>query len=377
MAIIADNPNFASDDISDEAPKTIDECLDALSQDIRDFCLPPTSNVPEITLETEENWNALKFYREWVACNRPVIFRRAVKHWPAFNNWKDNQYLRDKVGSKIVTASVTPNGYADAALPLSDEPLKDAYQFVMPHEESMTVNEFLNILEASPKTGPNYCDYGIPDNPDVYYVQKQNSNLTDEWKDILDDIEEISWATEAFGKSPDAINFWMGDSRAVTSTHKDPYENMYAVLRGYKDIILYPPSDSSFMPYKQCKQSKFQRCDVSKNDSEIHIGADPTTTSKFSIVDVDEKAIPWIVIDPLKPNLSKHPRFSKSSPFHLRLNAGDLLYLPSLWFHHLRQSHGCIAVNFWYDMDYGPLYAYQNFLKNVIDAKEIQTKGED
>ena len=156
----------------------------------------------------------------------------------------------------------------------------------------------------------------------------------------MDDIEEISWATEAFGKSPDAINFWMGDSRAVTSTHKDPYENMYAVLRGYKDIILYPPSDSSFMPYKQCKQSKFQRCDVSKSDSEIHIGADPATTSKFSIVDVDEKAIPWIVIDPLKPNLSKYPRFSKSSPFHLRLNAGDLLYLPSLWFHHLRQSHG-------------------------------------
>ena len=57
------------------------------------------------------------------------------------------------MGSKIVTASVTPNGYADAALPLSDEPLKDAYQFVMPHEESMSVNEFLNILEASPKTG--------------------------------------------------------------------------------------------------------------------------------------------------------------------------------------------------------------------------------
>ena len=190
------------------------------------------------------------------------------------------------------------------------------------------------------RSAPHYCDYGIPGNPDVYYVQKQNSNLTEEWKDILDDIEEISWATEAFGKSPDAINFWMGDSRAVTSTHKDPYENMYAVLRGYKDIILYPPSDSSFMPYKQCKQSKFERCDVSKNDSEIHIGADPTTTSKFSIVDVDEKAIPWIVIDPLKPNLSKHPRFSKSSPFHLRLNAGDLLYLPSLWFHHLRQSHG-------------------------------------
>ena len=34
MEIIDGNPNFASDDI-DEAPKTIEDCLDALSQDIR------------------------------------------------------------------------------------------------------------------------------------------------------------------------------------------------------------------------------------------------------------------------------------------------------------------------------------------------------
>ena len=37
----------------------------------------------------------------------------------------------------------------------------------------------------------------------------------------------------------------------------------------------------------------------------------------------------------------------------MRVKAGDVLYLPSLWFHHLEQSHGCIAVNFWYDMDFG------------------------
>ena len=111
-----------------------------------------------------------------------MIFRREVKHWPAFKNWQDNQYLRDKVGSKIVTASVTPNGYADAALPLSDEPLKDAYQFVMPHEESMTVNEFLNILEASPKTGilqnllvDKYCKRC---NPYKYYTLYQTLVLS-------------------------------------------------------------------------------------------------------------------------------------------------------------------------------------------------------
>jgi len=31
---------------------------------------------------------------------------------------------------------------------------------------------------------------------------------------------DIPWATESFGKQPDAVNLWMGDQRAVTSMHK-------------------------------------------------------------------------------------------------------------------------------------------------------------
>ena len=176
----------------------------------------------------------------------------------------------------------------------------------------------------------------------MYYIQKQNSNLTDEWNAILDDVIEIPWATEAFGKAPDAINFWMGDSRAVTSTHKDPYENIYTVVRGHKDIILYPPSDISFMPYKQCKPTKFERRypeEVNKQQNEIQ-GIDGLSSPAFSIVDVNGPSVPWIVIDPLNPDLLNYPQFKKTSPFHIRLNAGDMLYLPSLWFHHLRQSHG-------------------------------------
>ncbi len=36
---------------------------------------------------------------------------------------------------------------------------------------------------------------------------------------LLSDVEEFPWAREAFGGDPpDAINFWMGDGRAVTSS---------------------------------------------------------------------------------------------------------------------------------------------------------------
>lgn len=37
---------------------------------------------------------------------------------------------------------------------------------------------------------------------------------------------------------------------------------------------------------------------------------------------------------------------------------GDVLYLPSLWFHQVEQSHQCIAVNFWFDMKYDQKYCY-------------------
>jgi len=303
---------------NDVTPQTLEDCLEALSQDIKDFCLPSTGNVPEISLESQEqilSWNALRFHRDWVAQNRPVIFRGAVKHWPAYKNWQDNDYFRKKLGNNLVTVSVTPNGYADAALPIENRPINaqdKKYQFVMPHEEQIPVSEFLKLLETAPKKAPQPCDYGNSDDTDVYYIQKQNSNLTDEWNDILHDVEEISWATEAFGKSPDAINFWMGDSRAVTSTHKDPYENMYTVLRGHKDIILYPPSDVSFMPYKNCKQSKFERCSSKKINPDITTKENECQNlSKFSIVDIEEPTVPWIVIDPLKPDLTNYPDFKK------------------------------------------------------------------
>ena len=105
---------------------------------------------------------------------------------------------REKLQNQKLTVSMTPNGYADA---ICDN------LFVMPHEEQMTMSEILDHLDQSD-----------PDRP-VCYVQKQNSNLTDEFSVLLGDVEELSWAREAFGKEPDAVNFWMGDQRAITSSN--------------------------------------------------------------------------------------------------------------------------------------------------------------
>ena len=55
----------------------------------------------------------------------------------------------------------------------------------------------------------------------VPYVQHQNSSLTVEFPQLVEDVEEhIPWATEALGHRPEAVNLWIGDQRAATSFHK-------------------------------------------------------------------------------------------------------------------------------------------------------------
>lgn len=188
----------------------------------------------------------------------------------------------------------------------------------------------------------------------------------------MDVDPDVSWATEAFGKGPDAVNFWMGDSKAVTSSklyqdlkgnrlesyvvllvHKDPYENMYCVIEGYKDFILIPPTDLPFVPYKNFPMATFKN--VTKDSYEI---------------ERQSTTIDWIAVDPLRPDLKRYPEFRKAHVRNVRVEKGDFLYLPSFWFHHVRQSHGCIAVNYWYDMDFDVKYCYYKMLEALCQKSD-------
>ena len=134
------------------------------------------------------------------------------------------------------------------------------------------------------------------------------------------------------------------------SVHKDPYENIYCVVRGYKDFILHPPSDLPWLYYREFEPAVYERLN----------GKLQPVPAKSLL------PVPWISVDPLLPDSTKHPLYSShSTPVRCRVEAGDVLYLPSLWFHHLRQSHGCVAVNFWYGMEFDAKYTYFNFIKSV------------
>uniref|UniRef100_UPI00398F2EF5 bifunctional peptidase and (3S)-lysyl hydroxylase JMJD7 isoform X2 n=1 Tax=Pristiophorus japonicus TaxID=55135 RepID=UPI00398F2EF5 len=306
--------------------QSVRESLQQVAREARELYL--NDSVPYL----DQPPTPLQFQRSWLCPNKPFIVRNGISHWPAVSKWTAS-YLRETVGKQTVSVAVTPNGYADAV---------HRGRFVMPEERRMPFGDFLDIVARKRAVSG------------VFYVQKQCSNLTEEFPQLLQDVDShIPWASEALGKAPDAVNFWLGESAAVTSLHKDHYENLYCVVSGEKHFILHPPTDRPFIPYELFQPATYK---VNEDGS-------------FDVIDVQNaEKVPWIPLDPLNPDLSRYPEYSHARPLHCTVRAGEMLYLPSLWFHHVRQSHGCIAVNFWYDMEYDIKYNYFQFLDSVTKA---------
>ena len=91
-----------------------------------------------------------------------------------------HDFRREKIGQKVVTVAVTPNGYADAVC---------GDRFVMPEERKLPFSEFLDIIDGD-----------RDESKGIFYIQKQNSNFTEEFEILMSDADDhIDWATEAFG----------------------------------------------------------------------------------------------------------------------------------------------------------------------------------
>ncbi|KAK2892322.1 hypothetical protein Q8A73_017987 [Channa argus] len=181
------------------------------------------------------------------------------------------------------------------------------------------------------------------------------------FSDKLGENKASQWLQRGFmvgmdgtdGKCPDAVNFWLGEAKAITSMHKDHYENLYCVVSGEKTFILLPPTDRPFIPYGVYQPAVYLQRD----------------NGEFEVVDQsDSEKVPWIPLDPLDPDLERYPQYCRASPVRCSVKAGEMLYLPSMWFHHVQQSHGCIAVNFWYDMDYDIKYNYFQLLETLSEV---------
>jgi hypothetical protein len=120
--------------------------------------------------------------------------------------------------------------------------------------------------------------------------------------------------------------FWLGPAGTVTPLHHDLPHNLSAQLFGRKRWLLYPPTESVYRCAPWSRAPNFAR------------------------------------VDPERPDVARFPRFASARPLGCVLSPGEVLFIPRLWWHHVRSLDDNAAINFWFG---GPV------IEALVQAAEL------
>ncbi len=144
-----------------------------------------------------------------------------------------------------------------------------------------------------------------------YYLSQHS--IYDEFKELLNDIALPTWANKDKAYTN---NLWFGQAGNATILHFDVSHNFLAQVSGRKYIRLFPPNDAPYL-YPFSPESK-------KN------------THYSQILDIDN------------PDLMQFPNFIHAKAIQGIISSGDVLFIPSGWWHDVRSLDTAISVNFWW-----------------------------
>nr|GEV40471.1 hypothetical protein [Tanacetum cinerariifolium] len=331
--------------------------LESLWEEVRELSLGTAQQIDRLHTPP----TPLQFLRDYFSQNKPFILSASAAttlNWPATTLWTSTSYLLNTLSSSNVSLHLTPTGQADSLIPHPSDP--DTLCFASAHVQQTSFSSAIDAIKSSYKEGTSK---GF-----VAYAQQQNDCFRAEYGALTGDCDsDVAWATEAIGGLPEAVNLWIGNDLSETSFHKDHYENLYAVVTGEKHFVLLPPTDVHRMYIREYPTAQY-------NYSE--------ETGEFQLeLENPVRHVPWCSVNPhplpknKEKEMAKFPLYHNGpKPFEVTVKAGEILYLPSMWFHHVRQTPDnrglTIAVNYWYDMQFDIKYAYFNFLQSITAPQE-------
>ncbi|PRP80652.1 leucine carboxyl methyltransferase 2-like [Planoprotostelium fungivorum] len=177
----------------------------------------------------------------------------------------------------------------------------------------------------------------LGDNP-----RKDASDIWQSFPELSSDFSVPSWAEEAkptsdkyhssaFRLSSGGLHLW---------THYDVMDNILCEIAGSKKVIMWHPREISRLYVKG---------------------------SSSAVTDIEH------------PDVKKFPKFKRiKSRMETVLGPGEILFIPSLWFHHVEATEPCAAVNvFWKhlsDEHYEKKDLYGN--KDIISGTRAEKEGE-
>jgi Cupin-like domain len=119
----------------------------------------------------------------------------------------------------------------------------------------------------------------------------------------------------AIGRTSPVIKSWIGPANTISTMHTDDKHNLLCQVMGEKLVILASPAD-----------------------------ADKLYTYEGLLNNTSQ-------VDPENLNVEKFPLAKNVKFLKLTLKAGEMLYIPKLWFHYVRSLTSSISVSFWFDSE--------------------------
>lgn len=187
---------------------------------------------------------------------------------------------------------------------------------------------------------------------------------------------------------------------------QDNYENVYAVLSGEKTFTLLPPAEVYRLQFGRYAVARWEPISEDRHlefiprlaepyeeiswspvrTAERRGAVGPTTTAASAASAMGdgtplESASDLTHSDhDLLDRKRRHPLFYDDKlpkAITVRVRKGEMLYLPSLWFHEVRQREvlddplgdRVLAVNFWWDMRFDARWAQYGLVRQLaVDA---------
>ena len=240
--------------------------------------------------------------RQLLDSHRPAIIEGALDWWPIMATCGETQrvsYLVDRVGENRVSYAELPAKY-DGLLSYRDDDSQDP-NFRTVHG---TFREFCSLIQSKVGAGDSMVRY------------MQSLPIAEVFPSLRSEFD-LSLVTELQEKGSPRI--WIGNGGQRTATHYDTTHNLACVVAGTKRFTIFSPDQ---LP-------------------NIYIGSFSKTPA----------GAPVSVVDPRAPDFEKYPRYKTAldQAVVVDVNAGDALFLPAYWFHHVETVGPTILINFWWD----------------------------
>lgn len=233
-------------------------------------------------VDCRENLSYEEFSEHYLYANRPVIITGAMSHWKALGRWTP-EFFKREFGSMKFSLDDTPKtgGTAQAG-------------------SEFTMTDFIDRVVASSESNP------------APYLR--NKILYDMFPSLKDDIEPLpdyflpNWLTDRYllkkveqtlNRSA-ALEIYIGGLGAkFPYLHYDGAATHAFLMQiyGRKQYVVFPP------------------------EQECYLYPSPVRANRSLVEDLES------------PDLVKFPLFAKATPIKFFLEPGQLLFVPSLWWH--------------------------------------------